>query len=841
MAWQADQARLQQLCQMLVLASSPDTHQQQQVVQAFTKFSQLPDFSMYLVVVFAQMSDQPEVVRQRAGLMLKGHIATLPANVMANGVVEHITVHTMNMMQDSRRSIRHTAGTVLTAMVHKAGLSACGAALERLVGCLESQAPDVVEGALSALGKLCEDGLGLLEKAAAAVPGSSAADAQLFVQWTSQRVLPKVLERATPASPAFARQLALECLNHFAMSGALNTGKIPALQQYGTRYIEVLGSLANDNAQEVLEAVCKGFACVVENSWSCLTQQHYVVILQFMLKASQNPEYGVRFHALAVWLPCADVHDAWGVVAKLLPELVPVLVNNMLYADADYMCMDASNVEDDNAARPDSLDDIKPRFHKESNNIDGEEEEGPPDKTSHGWAADWTARKAAAAALDALSGVFPSEVTQRVLPLIEQKLQHTGWEHQEAGVLALGAIGANCMEKLAQFLPAVMDLLLRLCSSPKPLLRSISCWTVSRFCNWICHERNPNRQQVISSVLKVLLPRCLDRNKRVQEAAISSVLTMLSAAGRQVVPFLNDIADTLVKALALYQIKNLRILYDTIGTLSWAVGPELDKPHYVQMIMAPLMHKFETVSDADVTTLPLFECLGNILGAIGKSIIQLVPKFVMRCVRIINDMAVASQIWEQNPHEYERPDRELMAASVDFLSAVLDGLKERSREIIGQLNFLSVAPLAVKDKSMRVKQSGFFLVATCASICIEPLGPLLAELLPHCAAGLGPTMSPTVASNASWAISEIAAKTPPEVMAPHLDTIVRAVMAILQRREADMQGWQRQGQRQLLQNVCAMVGRLRERTALGAQWRNIYVQLPADLRSRLLQMYGLDL
>ena len=69
------------------------------------------------------------------------------------------------------------------------------------------------------------------------------------------------------------------------------------------------------------------------------------VILQFMLKASQNPEYGVRIEALAVWIACAGQPDCWGVVQKLLTELVPVLVTNMVYSNADYMILEASQAD----------------------------------------------------------------------------------------------------------------------------------------------------------------------------------------------------------------------------------------------------------------------------------------------------------------------------------------------------------------------------------------------------------------------------------------------------------------------------------------------------------------
>ncbi|CAE8617109.1 unnamed protein product [Polarella glacialis] len=846
MAWHGDEAKLQQLCQIFEAASSPDTRVQQQVMQTLGQFGQLPDFNMYLVAIFGQMPHLQEVVRQRAGLLLKTHVMGLSAAGLAPGVADHINSNALSAMQDKSRTIRNTAGTILTTMVQKVGISACGTALEKLVESVGGSSHEVVEGSLSALGKICEDGLALLERASAGSTKVSTADAQLFVTWTSQQVLPKVVSCASPSVPAFARQSALECLNHFALTGAFNDGKYPALEQFRAKYIDALGTLANDTTPEVLQAVCKGFACSMDNDWSCMTQQHYQVILQFMLKASQNPEYGVRLEALAVWKACAAKPDSWAIVGKMLPDLVPTLLTNMIYADADFMILDQSHLEDDNAGSADSLDDIAPRFHKESKNIDGDgddEEDGPPVReahSSHAWGAEWTARKAAAASLDALSEIFQADMLPLLLPLVQEKLAHASWEHQEAGVLALGAIGVNCLKRLEQFLPQVIQLLLGLCDSPKPLLRSIACWCVSRFSAWICWAQNPNQAQIIGTVTKTLLTRCLDRNKHVQSAAMSALMAVLETGGAVLIPHLNDVVETLVKALQLYQIKNTRLLYDTIGLLAW-IGPDLDKPQYVQALLSPLVQRFDTVPDADVTTLSLFECLTSVSQCLGKSAAAMVPKLVMRCLKIVNETAMAIKVWEQNPNEYERPDKELMATAVDLLAGIVEGLKEQAKEMVAKMNFLSILPLVCQDKSSRTRQSGFWLWGTATAFCIEQLAPLLPQLLPMGVAGLAPGASITVNNNATWAMSETALKVPADLINPHLNAIVPALLAILQRKDGvDVKAWQRQGHRQLMTTVCVTLQHLKASTALGSQWPSVYNQLPAELRTHLQQMCGFN-
>jgi transportin-1 len=279
MAWQGDQQKLQQLVQMFEAASSPNTQMQQQVMQALSTFSQMPDFNMYLVAVFVQVPNVAVDVRQRSGLLLKTNVGQMQRANIQPAMVEHINSQALVAMKDASKAIRHTAGTILTTVVKKIGFTLCNKTLEQLVESLANASQEALEGSLSAIGKICEDGVDLLEKVSKGASDPTAAqEAQLFVTWANQRVLPRMLECAGPASPVFVRQSALECLNFFALGGAFTDNKY-GMQQHGPRYIEVLGTNANDTSAEVLAPVCKGFSCIIEDAWSCLTDQYYQVSL----------------------------------------------------------------------------------------------------------------------------------------------------------------------------------------------------------------------------------------------------------------------------------------------------------------------------------------------------------------------------------------------------------------------------------------------------------------------------------------------------------------------------------------------------------------------------------
>lgn len=92
----------------------------------------------YLATVFAKMTNQEEavpacpltaflsglceVVRQRAGLLLKTNVSRVPPGMLQPAVAEYVQANALSAMRDSSKVIRHTAGTVISILVLKVGI-----------------------------------------------------------------------------------------------------------------------------------------------------------------------------------------------------------------------------------------------------------------------------------------------------------------------------------------------------------------------------------------------------------------------------------------------------------------------------------------------------------------------------------------------------------------------------------------------------------------------------------------------------------------------------------------------------------------------------------------------
>lgn len=131
----------------------------------------------------------------------------------------------------------------------------------------------------------------------------------------------------------------------------------------------------------------------------------------------------------------------------------------------------------------------------------------------------------------------------------------------------------------------------------------------------------------------------LDSNKRVQEAGCSAFATLEEDAGARLAPYLEPILRNLMYAFEKYQQKNLLILYDALGTLADAVGNELENPMYVNILMPPLIKRWELLADDDDDLIPLLEVSDSGLRLRSRELIFL------PAVLILNHDGYGSWLW----------------------------------------------------------------------------------------------------------------------------------------------------------------------------------------------------
>ena len=202
----------------------------------------------------------------------------------------------------------------------------------------------------------------------------------------------------------------------------------------------------------------------------------------------------------------------------------------------------------------------------------------------------------------------------------------------------------------------------------------------------------------------------IDSNKRVQEAACSAFATLEEEACTELVPYLGFILETLVFAFHKYQHKNLLILYDAIGTLADSVGHHLNKPEYIQLLMPPLIQKWNQLKDEDKDLFPLLECLSSVATALQEGFLPYCEPVFRRCVSLVEQTLNQQMAHLQNADQFEQPDKDFMIVALDLLSGLAEGLDAHIESLVLSSNLMQLLYQCIQDPMPEVRQSSFALL-----------------------------------------------------------------------------------------------------------------------------------
>ncbi|XP_018440557.1 transportin-1 isoform X1 [Raphanus sativus] len=782
--WQPREDGLAEIFTLLEQQISPSSvADKSQIWKQLEHFSQFPDFNNYLVFILVRAEGKSIGLRQAAGLLLKNNLKRVWISMVQENQ-KYIKSELLPCLGAVDRHIRTTVGTIISEIVNVEGVAGWLELLPALVSCLDSNDLNHMDGAMDALSKICEDIPQVLDSE---VPGLAQRPINIF--------LPR-LYQFFQSPHASLRKLALGCVNQYVII-------MPAaLYNSMDKYLQGLFVLANDPVAEVRKLVCAAFVHLTEVLPSSI-EPHLRNVMEYMLQVNKDPDEEVALEACEFWSAYCDAQLPTENLKEFLPRLIPVLLSNMAYADNDESLLEAEEDE----SQPDRDQDLKPRFH--TSRLHGSEDFDDDDDDSFNV---WNLRKCSAAAIDVLSNVFGDEILPALMPLIQAKLSASGdeaWKEREAAVLTLGAIAEGCFNGLYPLLSEIVAFLLPLLDDKFPLIRSISCWTLSRFGKYLIQEiGNPKGYEQFEKVLMGLLRRLLDSNKRVQEAACSAFATVEEDAAEELVPHMQVILQHLMCAFGKYQRRNLRIVYDAIGTLADSVREDLNKaysifflmqPAYLEILMPPLVAKWQQLSNSDKDLFPLLECFTSISQALGVGFAPFAQPIFQRCMDIIQLQHLAKVDPASAGAQY---DREFIVCSLDLLSGLTEGLGSGIESLVSPSNLRDLLLKCCMDEASDVRQSAFALMGDLARVFPAYLQPRMVEFLEIASQQLSANLireNLSVANNACWAIGELAVKVRQEV-SPIVTNVVSSLGLILQHGEAV--------NKSLVENSAITLGRL---------------------------------
>ncbi|CAI5441635.1 unnamed protein product [Caenorhabditis angaria] len=772
--WQPDGEELGQVVALLQHSQSTDRDVQKNVQLRLNQLNEHQRFGCYLVYIFSQMKeDVDSTSRSLAGLLLKNNIrqkwTTYPADI--KGFIRN---HCLTCIADDTSLIRATVGIIVTTIVVEENISDWPDLLATLSTMTTTQNENMQEGALSALQKIFED------------------SADRFENEVLNPIIPQLLVFFDNPSERL-RSLAMNSINCILM---VNNDPIDLVID---DFLNSLFARAHDQDEEVQKQLCRSLTLLLDTHIEKM-MPHLPNVVDYIILKTQDSNELIALEACEFWLSLAENSEICRqLLQPFLEKLVPVLVKCMRYSENDP----ALKANEDDASVPDREEDIRPRFHKSKqhglmNGIGEDEDEDEDDDDDEG-SGDWNIRRCSAASLDVLASIFSKELLQYLLPILKETLVHPDWLVKESGILALGAIAEGCMDGITPHLGELIPYLLGMLQDKKPLVRSISCWTLSRYCTFVVTDENA-RNHYFQPLLANYLNCSLDINKKVQEAACSAFATLEEEAGDQLIPFLPNILDTLVRAFAIYQAKNLLILYDALGTLANSVGDALCRPEYVQALMPPLMEKWERLSDDDKELFPLLECISAVVSAMGLAFLPYIEPVFRRCVTLITKSIEQVQQFNMNPNEYEEPETDFMIVALDLLSGLAESLPVQIEQLTQQCNLVEMIIFCamLQDQRADVRQSCFALLGDLIKACYPLIKPHSQTFLMLLAQNMDPSKI-SVCNNAIWALGELALKMGIE-MKPFVAPLIEGLITVINTPQ--------NMQRTLLENTAITIGRM---------------------------------
>ncbi len=677
--------------------------------------------------------------------------------------------------------------------------------------------PHAVKGALSTIRKMMEDG-----------PDE-------IPTHHLDSLVPLLLHLfASPeeSSKVAALQSLVACLSYGLLPSAL-------LIQFSD-YLQGLSQLASDPSSQVRKWVCRSINTLLEHHTQYLAPQ-LPSICQFMLQStilsnhhhhhqapltmSNNEE--VAMEACEFWLLFAtlDEHvltsEMMEVVERTLSQLIPVLLNNMVYSKDQQIDLIAKNEMDMEEQQPHET--MKPVFHRSKRKHDGTDDGDMDDDDDDDLDEDdneWTLRKYAGASLDSLANLYGAQsILPPLLPALQQGLSSSDPWIQEASILALGAIADGCREEMNEHMVNLYPYLMNLLSTPEspqylPQVKSICAWTVGRYASWAIEQVQTGVQgHLLAQMTEVFLQRLQDRNRKVQIASGSALGVLMETAGDLMAPYLEHIYPALIAAMHRYQGRSLIIIFDTLGIMADFCGPiigERDLPSQYVPPMLNLLNGLLRHDPTDRTLLPLMESLASIALACGLNYQPYALETFENAMGIIEQMQLILATNDNLAEEETDP----IVCAVDLLDGLCEGLGANFVALVSSSNrfaqhFTSVLHALCKYQSIGVRMSALALLGDLARNAPSLIEPALPQLLQEALANTEPhihSMESSLCNNAVWAIGEICVQCGRNSLPlqPFASLLMQKLIALLMGNGTDHVT----GVPGLAENAAACVGRL---------------------------------
>jgi len=659
--WVPDSDSVQQVVSLLQMTQNSSRENHKALYEKLKQMEQHQEFAAYLCHVFVNVNQVDFFCKQQAGLLLKNQIKRFWANAPPNAR-QYIQSQIPNALAHEKPQIRKYAAISIGMILFRGGLDCWPQLLESLLNVLNSDNLNAIHGSLLCLEGLCQGQQCRIEEERQ----GETFDTCNFICADPRAgdVVQICIKFMLQENYSEYRRLSMECLLQLANHHS------QAFEQHVQNYVTALYSIAKDDSIPIRVLLCKSFIMLLNLHYQQIHQNIDQIIRFMLLCLKEDQPDEIRIQSGEFWSHWS--HNQQIDASVLLPhldELADKLLNSMHYSEEELSEIEAENDDQGQDDRPDEID---PSWQETDKNNSLKAPEAEMIEQSHN-----TVRRSTARALDNLAIRYQNELLKILLPKLEERMNHQNWMIRESAILALGAIGVGCREDIEQYLDSIMPFLCQRITDNHYLIRCIACWTLSRFCSWFLKQKDDNKL-LVPLMEKMLSELVLDKSKRVQQAAISAVASLLEQGQARMIPYIEIITQQLQECLVRYKLKNLPFLFDCLMVLlSYFHETISQSPELFQSLIDVAVRRLMCLDDDQPAVFGVLEFLSNTAVYLGEQFHRWAPMIWDRCTRMANGYLQATRIAEQhkaNNQDYDFPRIQIFTISIDMLSAITEAV-----------------------------------------------------------------------------------------------------------------------------------------------------------------------
>ena len=811
-SWTPNMTALEAIVRLLQSTTSPDNNVQREVTTKLKEFKQNPEFAMYLSYILSNCTAEQvggDYVRFQAGVVLKTIVSRGNNWNQLNPQIRNYVVSqimTPSAIGDSVFNVRKTVANVLANIVSKQrqppALQTWPTLIPTLVNMMAQSAQNIplLDGSTQCLSLLCEDcGYDIMTN-----------DDKPF-----NTMVPMLIQLSAHNDQGI-RQRSLECLVNIIPLGCA------AIDEHRSTLLTALSARTTDPDPIVRVSVCQALTEIVQQNLVNIVPM-LGPIFQFFLNATLNdPDENVALQACTFWqMFCDNCGQAKDALRDILPQLVPALLGRMMYSDEELAGLPVDDLDDSNV--PDNQRDIRPTFHTAksgASNLEGDNDNEDEDEdTDTNYAETWTLRKSAASALDALAATWSNELLPFFLDPLKQLLgsgDDANWLRVESGILALGCISKGCPQ-IISYMEELYPMLLRWSSHPRPLVRKISLWSISRYTEWLLYRARKQEEaklqgngngavDFLESTIQVYC-QCMTNHTKIVQGAATSSLGVLTQQAKEdgssnlIVKYAEPMLQTCVQCLNSYQERNTILVCDTMAFVIECCRTRHDivrSPQFLNMMMPPLIARWNNLKNAeDHSYVPLMEGMTSVAAAVGPAFEPFAPPVFQKCLEIIETaMIVVLGAEVSGEDHFDYIDVDPMCVALDLIAGIAEGMGPSCLTLLNNSNFADLLVHALKYRDLDVQQSSFGCLGEIGKACPQYIIQGLPKIIPECMRAMDNATAMSsgytaegdddeddyvdadgddvtnVCNNAIWSLGEIVLKVGPGPMQSYLGPIL---------------------------------------------------------------------